>query len=219
MSRHVSTLAALVLLLAACSDEPEAVRDTGRDESSYSHLPAEGAPIAAGAWAVQAKGTPGAPLVVLEVPDGLWGASPHVWTNQGRIGYWSPAGVYVDPCADSGEAPDAGDSVDDLVQALEAQKLTTTTEPEPVSLGGYDGVYVELSTALAAADIARCRDDVLALWGDEAPILEEPSVERLWILDVAGKRVVLDLDLGGEATDESVRFFTDIVETATFVAD
>jgi hypothetical protein len=155
--------------------------------------------------------------MVLEVPEGLWGASPHIWTNKGRIGYWSPAGVYADPCKDSGEAPAAGDSVDDLVDALKTQKLTTTTEPEPVSLGGYDGVYVELSTALTATDIARCRDNVLALWGDETPILEEPSLERLWILDVGGKRVVVDLDLGGDATDENVSFFTEIVETATFV--
>ena len=62
------------------------------------------------------------------------------------IGYWTLDGVYADPCADTDAPPSAGDTVEDLAAAFAAQEITTTTEPAPVSVGGHDGLYLELST-------------------------------------------------------------------------
>jgi hypothetical protein len=219
-----AALAAIAALNACGNDDSAANPKTGNDEpattstptAGYDVLPAESGPIAAGPWAVRAKGLPEGPLAVLDVPEGLYGGEPHVWTNKGRVGYFNPAGVYQDPCSDEGVVPAAGDTVEDLAGALQAQKLTTTTRPVPVSVDGHEGLYLEM-TAAPDLDFETCGDGgVLAVWED-GPLFDEPFVERLWILDVDGRRVVLDAAVPTGATDETVRLFTGIVRSATFV--
>lgn len=221
----VAALAAIAALASCGNDDPGANPTAGNDEptttsstppADYNLVPDESGPIAAGPWAVRAQGLPDAPLAVLDVPEGFYGEGPFVWTNKARIGYWNPGGVYENPCSDSGVAPSAGDTVEDLAAALRAQELTTTTRPVRVSLDGHNGLYLEM-TAPADLDVEKCRDGVLSLW-EEAPLFhDEPAVERFWILDVDGQRVVLDIGGPAAATDEAVRLFTGIVATATFV--
>lgn len=218
-----AALVAIAVLTSCGNDDPAEKPKAGSNQPSptgtppagYTVLPDQSGSIAAGPWAVRAEGLPDAPLAVLDVPDGFSGGVPHIWTNKGRIGYFNPGGVYEDPCSDSGEAPSAGATVEDLAAALRAQKLTITTRPVPVSVDGHNGLFLEM-TAPADFDFEKCRDGVLTVWED-APLFGEPMVERLWILDVDGQRVVLDVALPADATDENVRRFTGIVRNATFV--
>lgn len=221
-----TALAAIAVLSSCGNDDPAAISKAANAEPTttsstptddYQLLPDESAPIAAGPWAVRAEGLPGAPFAVLDVPDGFYGGGPHVWTNRGRIGYFNPGGVYEDPCTDSDVAPSTGDTVEDLAAALQAQKLTTTTRPVPVSVDGHRGLYLEM-TAADDLDFAKCRDRVLTVWED-GPLFfsDERHVERLWILDVDGQGVVLDAAVPAEPTDENVRLFTGIVQNAAFV--
>ncbi len=146
---------AAAALLAACSSDTSAPADAagaGEDPTAsasqpdYQTIPEDSGLIEPGRWAVQAAGPVEAPLAVFDVPDGFNGGGPFIWTNKAVIGYWSPEGVYADPCSDAGRPPSAGETVEDLADALAAQEVTTTTDPAPVDVGGHDGLYLELST-------------------------------------------------------------------------
>ena len=214
-----------IAVLASCSDDDEAGTGVNTDgeettasapQPDYKPLPKGSAALEPGRWAVQADGPSAAPLAVFDVPAGVYGGGPNIWTNQAVIGYWTVDGVYEDPCSDSVSAS-IGPSVQDLAAALQAQQVTRTTEPVPVSIGGHDGVYLELVTP-ADLDYGRCHQDILYI-ADESPDMGEPTVARFWILDVDGQRVLISL--GGDArdSDETIRQFAGIVRDATFVEE
>ena len=96
---------------------------------------------------------------------------------------------------------------------MDAQKLTTATDPVPVAIDGHDGLYLEVSTP-AKLDYGTCHEDGLVIW-DDAAAWSEPAVTRIWILDVDGQRVVLTLN--GGATKATERVFTGMVRSAEFV--
>ena len=213
-------------VLAACGNDSEAPADSGSagDEQpgsttppDYQTLRDDGGGIEPGRWAVRAEGPAEAPLAVFDVPEGFNGGGPYIWTNKpwAVIGYWTVDAVYDDPCSDSGSAPPLGDTVEDLADALAAQKVTTTTPAAPVSVGGHDGLFLELSTP-ADFDYGRCHQDGLHLWGDR-PAIGEPVVDRYWILDVDGQRVMIFVARGPKAPAETVQLFSGIVKGATFV--
>ena len=98
---------------------------------------------------------------------------------------------------------------------MDAQKLTTATDPVPVAIDGHDGLYLEVSTP-AKLDYGTCDEDGLVIW-DDAPAWSEPEVTRFWILDVDGQRVVLTLNGWAGATKATERVFTGMVRSAEFV--
>jgi hypothetical protein len=212
---------AAIAVLAACGNDSDAA-ESGRAGAGptatppdYQTMPEESGPIEPGRWAVEAEGPDDAPLAVIDVPGGLYGGGPNIWSNKAVIGYWTVDGVYRDPCSRIGAATPVGDSVDQLAAALAAQEVTTTTRAEPVSIGGHDGLYLELSTP-KGSDVDSCPEDGLLFWGD-GPAFGASDVLRNWILDVDGQRVMIFLGGPANATDETVRLFTGIVEGATFV--
>ena len=88
-----------------------------------------------------------------------------------------------------------GPSVEDLADALVAQKATSSTEPEVVSLAGYDGVYLELT---GPPDLGAC-DERPGL-ADERGLYTDDQVDQLWILDVDGQRLIVDASYGPDTT-------------------
>ncbi|MFC7489464.1 MULTISPECIES: hypothetical protein [unclassified Knoellia] len=138
-----------------------------------------------GRWAMPAAGDPKAPLAVLDVPAGYQGKEDYVWThdeldlkeNQGQILYRAPTRVLNDPCDTDGPSPRLGPTVEDLAEALVAQKRTTTTQPLPATLGGYRGLYLELSPSEGAK--ACGPDGEMVLWeaGDEGRVFEYPATD------------------------------------------
>lgn len=107
-----------------------------------------------GSYAMTARGMSEPPLAVVDVPVGFSNFGTFGIVEQGfgvketgpfrAVNYWTVFGVYANPCTLEGGAPEVGASVNDLADALAAQKLTSTTKPVPVSIDGYDGVYVEM---------------------------------------------------------------------------
>ncbi len=225
-----ATLTAAVVLLASCTSDGQTETDpAGNSETptqsaaqlDYEVLPDwdVGRGIAAGRWAVAADGANEAPLAVFDVPENFNGGGPFIWTNRGVLGYHTVDGVYEEPCSAVGTTSSVGATVEDLAAALAAQKLTTTSRPVPVSVGGHDGLYLELTTP-ADHDYKTCPEDTLHIWrsgkdGDRT--LDEPMVDRYWILDVDGARVVLSALIFGTAEGQTVQLFSGLVEAATFV--
>jgi hypothetical protein len=229
--RNGAVALALMGGLAACSDD-QASRDAVADEAKQttSVAPARDCQavaydrnLAAGCWAIQARGLPASPLAELDLPAGFTGNDAWVWANADKEDEWgaitlvSVGPVYPDPCARAGNPSKVGPSVEDFARALAAQKVVTTTTPIPVSLDGHEGVYLEVSVP-AGFRLSSCPGEELILWeaGEESPGLDASFVSRYWVLDVDGQRVVLVVNTKPHATDATVARFTRIAESATF---
>ncbi len=182
-----------------------------------------------GRWAVTAAGSRDVPLAVLDLPEGLNGGAEYVWSqgvapeNDGWIfGYWSVGGaVYLDPCTRKGTFDTQQFKFPDIwVEALAAQQRTTTSPPVPVTLDGYHGIYVEL-TAPKNLDYGTCQEDRLTIFetttkGDHHWIATPGVVDRYWILDVEGERIVLTGAVTPQTTDSQFEQLTEIVESVQF---
>jgi hypothetical protein len=121
------------------------------------------------------------------------------------ISAWTVSGVNPDPCR--GQAipalqryRDPGPTVADLASALSQQPHRVGAPPRPVTLAGYDGLYLELRFP-AAFDPATCETGSYEAWLSVDPETRgrtarswygSGSVDRIWILDVEGHRVLVN---------------------------
>ena len=98
-------------------------------------------------------------------------------------------GLNSDPCLSEGhEIPDVkvGPTVDDFVEAVQAQEALDVTEPIDVELGGFPGRYFELN---GPADISGC--DNWRPW-DPGFYVQGPNNHwEVWVIDVDGSRVLI----------------------------
>lgn len=219
--KNMAGALALLGVLAACSDDatpPEAASVPDCQIVGFNHDV-----LTAGCWAIQIRGLSDSPLAQLELPTGFSGNDAWVWRNGEREDEWGAinllqaSDVYRDACARVGKPAKVGPSVMDFASALAAQKSISATTPVPVSLDGHDGVYLEL-TAPAGVDLSRCRGKELVSWqtGEETGGAAPGYVNRYWVLDVDGQRVVLLASTSTGATETTVATFTGIAEGATF---
>jgi hypothetical protein len=80
--------------------------------------------------------------------------------------------------------------VHDLAAKLVAQRHMKTSQPEPVTVGGYHGVYLKLT---APADLERCRGGRVTILTAGGTWLQSDvpnTTFHEWILNVNGTRVV-----------------------------
>jgi hypothetical protein len=131
------------------------------------------------------------------VPDG-WAAAPlgsDIWLasehNSGPAGGGFLIGrggwVYSEPCG-TAEDPDTpiGTTVDEFVDALVAHPLLDTTDPIAITIGGYPGTYLEIQ---GPADRTDCQ--YFQAWGPTFYAQGDSNHQPIWVVDVAGVRVVI----------------------------
>ena len=233
-SRHRPGLAAgitvLMVTLAGCTAQPGAQSGTARPPATTATTAAlplledqpSDALLAPGGYVFSVSDAPAsAPVApVLEVPEGyvtFGGAG--VWADNAGDGntgvwVWDIRSVYTHPCDASGYPETVGPSVTDLASALAAQPMREGTRPVPVTIGGYDGLYVELFTP-DDLDFATCREGYFHSWpgrSDRAP----GSMDLLWIVEVEGQRFTFDLTYPATAPPDRVEELKEMVTTATF---
>ena len=226
--KNATAALALAAVLASCGEDPGTNEDgqtsvPPTEAADCQTLSGDHQALARGCWAIQLDGLSGGPQAELELPAGFSASDWGVWLNSAKEGEWGTIAlravgdVYPDPCARAGTPPTVGPSVQDFATALAAQKVTTTTTPVPVALGGHDGLYLELSVP-ADFDTKGCRDHELILWeGDgESTGADTSFVSRYWVLDVNGRTVAVVVNTHPKATEETIDLFTGIVESATF---
>ena len=136
-----------------------------------------------------------APMVVIDVPAGYRGRGDGYEISAEEGGFrhfdtWTVAEVAAQPCGGTAWV-DPGPSVDDLADALAALPVWESTEPAPRTIGGYEGVFMELNVP---SDIpAKCQGELHSwrehLGGTQG--IGPGKTQRLWIVDVDGHRLML----------------------------
>jgi hypothetical protein len=115
------------------------------------------------------------------------------------VSAWIVGNLKADPCKwhGGGVQPPVGPSVDDLATALAAQAGPSATVTA-VTLGGFGGKKVEFS-APAGLDLTTCDEGTYSRWQPaDAPsdwggwIHGAGQLDAVYIIDVAGKRQVID---------------------------
>jgi hypothetical protein len=133
--------------------------------------------------------------------------SPVVFGTDGGQGIsaWTVRNVYAEPCKWAGTLldPPIDPSVHGLVAGLTSQKDRHATAPTDVSLDGFTGKYIELTTP-AGIDVADCDGGEFRTWIDAngQRNLEADQRDLLWIVDVDGTRLVIDAALGPDTTPQ-----------------
>jgi hypothetical protein len=161
-------------------------------------------------------GDPGGGILVKEdnagAPDGA-----------GLITFFGDLYVYGDPCQWAATRPDTpATTVDELVAALTAQASRDATEPVDVMVGGYAGRSITLHVPDDAV-FSECDSGEFGSWGmtddDVRPFRyhQDPGqIDRLWILDVGGTLVVIDVAYYDGTPTSVIDEMEAIVESATF---
>jgi hypothetical protein len=129
------------------------------------------------------------------------------------LGFWIVQNVYGDPCNASGVAdPQIGPTVEDLVDALESLPRHQATQPRAETIGGLPATYLELTADDERGD---CALPGFRAWTAGSDLRESPPGERnrLWILDVDGTRVMVDLAIPPNASGALVAELESVVES------
>jgi hypothetical protein len=185
----------------------------------------------------QVLGTGSYPTYTLDVPDG-WEAGGHFTVKSFSdpdpvmgVSVWDVGQVYGDPCHWQGTLADPGPTVDDLVAALVAQPTRNATAPVDVTLAGYAGRHLEWSVpadmvVTGDSDFAGCdiepsnghRDFNSWVGNGQGSRYQQVAgqVDRLWILDVDGQRLLVDATYSPDTTEADRNEQQRVVESLRF---
>ncbi len=161
--------------------------------------------------------------------SGLTGIARYGDSNGLSMGFLQVASLNGDPCHWSGAADDVeiGPAVDDLVAALTSSSEYGTSEPSDVNVGGYAGKQVVVTMPASAGGrepfAVGCDEQSFMVWnpdGEGFAIPGQGSEHRwtLWILDVAGERVVINLTDYADSQADLVQELQSIVESIEITA-
>ena len=131
--------------------------------------------------------------------------------------------VYADACHSESALQPIGDTVDDLIEAVDAQESTDAVTSEVIS-GSVVGQRIEVRQPAALADRSDCRygeaEGPLQIWADEAETwffaLPPDFWGRAYVFDVDGTRFVFNVAFGPEVSNADVQEVDAIVESFEF---
>jgi hypothetical protein len=177
------------------------------------------------------------PSLLITLPDGWnhggWLVNKPTGDHQVppiSVQFWDVEEIYAHPCQWNGTLMPPGPTVDDLAAALAAIPDRDGTDPVDVTLGEYSGKYLELSVpedqAYDDADNAVGCDrsdgvaDFRSWTGDGMASVRyhqgAGQLDRLWIMDIDGSRIVIDAFEMPYATADDRAELTQVVESIRF---
>ena len=223
---------------------PPAATSAGPDAASASPHPMSISPSAAPSAAPagsrsttgQAMGSGTYPDYTLMVPDDWDTSDRHFAIGDGPsarvlgVGVWDVALVAKDPCHSVGNLVDPGPTVDGLVGALTSQVGRNATDPVDVTIAGRPAIYLEWSVPADAevvgdSDFVGCDEqgnghlDYVSFTGrggGERYQQEAGQVDRLWILDVDGQRLLIDATYSSDASQAALDALDSVVQSIRF---
>ena len=141
------------------------------------------------------------------------------------ISFSEPAGtdfyVYGDPCRWESTTPETpATTAGEIAASLAAQASRDASEPVEVTVGGYAGKAITLHVP-DDVDIGSCEGGEFASFGtrsdDLARYHQGPGqVDELWIIDVDGSIVIIDLMYRPDTSAELIDELRSIAQSATF---
>jgi hypothetical protein len=168
---------------------PPTAAPTGTATSSPTVQPLREGALDPGRYAYDGDGL----RVIVTVPAGWEGGSFFVGTGTelpdgASLGFRQPTHVFGDPCAPESSTKTVGPAVADLVTALADLPYVTPSPPADVTISGYSGTHLRFVVDTTGIDC------VMGLYGQDSFIRAADNGQRqdLWILDVAGTRLVID---------------------------
>jgi len=194
--------------------------------------------LPAGRHAAQVLGSGSYPGYMVDVPAGWFDRQGYFTVKyQGPgpvlgISVWDVGQVFRDSCHWQGQGFDPGPSVDNLVAALVAQSARHASKPKDVTLAGYPGKYLEWSVpsnmvVTGDADFQGCdvepteghRNFMSWLGNGKGERYQQVAgqVDRLWVLDVNGQRLVVDATYSPDTGPADRNQEQQIVESLRFV--
>ena len=168
------------------------------------------------------------PRIQITLPDG-WFNYKGVAVGKGRkfrpktfVFFWDVAEVYPRPCKWAFKSMiDPGRDVEGLASALAKQPLRNATAPTDTEFAGFRAKYLELSVP-TNIDFDDCDEGFFESWtanGWASDRYQQTpgQVDRIWILDVNGERLVIDASYLPEATPQDRTELERVVDSIRFV--
>ena len=127
--------------------------------------------------------------------------------NESFMAFFDIVGVSLDSCAweQNGGPKIIGRTVDDFVTALQAQKNTVATPPEPVEISGYSGTKLAVERP-PDVDVTTCDQGARVGWKDRSgnvvPIVDE-GLNAVMAFDLDGQRGVITYGSYKPLSDET----------------
>jgi hypothetical protein len=174
--------------------------------------PLAAGPLSPGRHAYQGEGV----SVVLTVPAGWEGGEFNVAKAPARelpdgtiVMFRQPTSVFADPCAPELSAEPIGPTVDDLAEALADLPNVTNATQADAAISGFGGQHVSFVVDTTGIDC------VMGIYGQGSFVRAAENGQRqdLWILDVAGARLVIDAATFPETSAEDRAEMRAIVDT------
>lgn len=137
--------------------------------------------------------------------------------RQMAVSVWNVVDVYGNGCHWLGPMIHPGPTVDELGAVLAARPLRNATAPVAVSFGGYQGKYLEWSVP-ADIHFSDCDGGSFMSWSGGGDRYQQGpgQVDRLWILDLGGRRLVIDATYMPGATDQDRAELAKVVNSIAF---
>lgn len=133
------------------------------------------------------------------------------------VAVWVVDNVYTDACDPAGFAdPPIGSSVEDLVAALGALPRHTATALRADAVGGRPATYLELTADADPGDCALAGYRAWTAGGDDIRQSPPGDRDRLWILEVDGVRLMVDIAFPPDATSDVIAELAGIVDSIRF---
>jgi len=202
---------AVVLFASACT---AGASSTAAPGASPQAIPSSSEDLKAGTYIFDNSvlGFPGKPFpnIGITVPDGWssFGYGVHRYTDTSRylaVSFWSVGDVYANGCHWVGTQIHPGPTADDLAAVLAARPLRNASAPVAVSLGEYHGKYLEWSVPVDIS-FSDCDGGFFRTWtatnGGGRYQQGPGQVDRLWILDIEGSRLVIDVTYMPAASEQ-----------------
>jgi hypothetical protein len=139
------------------------------------------------------------PRIAVTLPSGWFNYNGWAMNDGGALSmsFWDVDKVYPTPCQWQGKPMiDPGRTVDGLARALASRPLRHASTPMDVVLAGFRGKYLRWSVP-SKINIPGCGQGYFESWTGRGWATDRwqqgaGQVDRLWILEVKGQRLVVD---------------------------
>ncbi len=165
------------------------------------------------------------PRIAVTLPSGWFNFNGWAVNDGGPLGlaFWDVDKVYPTGCRWQGKPKiDPGRTVNGLAQVLATRPLRHASRPRSTELAGFRGKYLRWSVPMKI-DFSHCGQGYFESWTGRGWATDRwqqgpGQVDRLWILDMNGKRLVIDANHLPSATRKQRTELDRIVHSIKFMS-